>query len=304
VTDTANPDPQSPVPPTIGAALRHASARLRDLDLQSADLEAGLLLGQVTGLDRLGLLTRTGTELTGAQWEAFQDLLGRRAGRVPLQYLTGSQEFMSLPFAVSPAVLIPRPETEHLVEAILDLEESAGAPDQIEMGRLAADVGTGSGAIAVSLASYVTTLRVVATDISAEALAVAGENARRHDVAGRVEFRLGAGLAPLDDLAGRLDYLISNPPYIPSGEIASLDPEVRDFEPLAALDGGPDGLTLVRELAGKGASLLKPGGHLAVEVMAGQAEAVQGLLAGGPWDDVRAVPDYGGHLRVVVARRS
>ncbi len=291
--------------PTIGAALRLGSARLHRLDLQTADLEAALLLGLVTGLERLDLITHTGAALTAAQWERFQDLLARREKHEPLQYLTGTQEFMSLAFDVTPAVLIPRPETEHLVEAILDLEEDAGAAAPEEPGRLAADVGTGSGAIAVALASYVTTLRLVATDISAEALDIARSNAQRHGVAARVEFRQGAGLAPLADLAGKLDYLVSNPPYIPTAEIGALDPEVRDWEPHQALDGGPDGLALIRDLAGEGASLVKPGGHLALEVMAGQAPAVMALLeTADSWEDVRAVPDYGGHLRVVLATRA
>jgi release factor glutamine methyltransferase len=218
--------------------------------------------------------------------------------------LTGEQDFMSLSFAVSPAVLVPRPETEHLVEAILDLEEEAGPPRAGAAGRLLADVGTGSGAIAVSLTSYVTTLRAVATDVSTDILAVAKANAERHKVDERIDFRLGGGLAILADCAGHLAYLVSNPPYIPTALIAELDPEVRDWEPRAALDGGPDGLTLIRELIAESPSLLGAGGYLALEVMAGQADAVIALAdAAGDWEEIRAIADLAGHDRVVLARR-
>lgn len=289
--------------PSIGEALRHGSARLRALGLQSADLEAALLLGLATGLDRLSLVTKTATPVPVDQWEAYQGFLARRERRQPLQYLTGKQEFMSLEFEVGEGVLIPRPETEHLVEGVLDREEEQGTPDEGH-GRLAVDIGTGSGAIAVALASYVTSLRVVATDVSAKALDVARRNADRHGVSDRIEFRQGAGLAPLADLAGRVDYLVSNPPYIPTAELAGLEPEVRDWEPRQALDGGPDGLDVLRELATGGPGLLRPGGHLLVEVMAGQAPQVVSLLENaGTWQGIHTIADYGGHERVVVARR-
>lgn len=286
-------------PDNIGDALRSASGRLREAGIGSADLEAGLMLGQVTGLDRLGLLTRTATELTDEQRGAFEALLARRLVHEPFQYLTGRQEFMSLAFEVGPGVLVPRPETEHLVEVVLDaIADRDGAP---EGGWTLADVGTGSGAIAISLASYVHALHAIATDVSPEALAIARLNAQRLEVGDRVEFRQGAGLDPLSDLAGRLDFLVSNPPYIPTAQIADLDPEVRDWEPRLALDGGPDGLTLLRMLAHEGQGLLKPGGLLAVEVMAGQAPAVLALLA--HWADLDTVADLAGHDRVVLARK-
>lgn len=301
--DAYDDRPQGTASPNVGDALRHGSVRLRELGLQSADLEAALLLGLATGLNRLSLITRTATQVPADQWATYQDFLARRENREPLQYLTGHQEFMSLDFEVGPEVLIPRPETEHLVEAVLDLEEDQGSPEAGH-GRLAIDIGTGSGAIAVALASYVTSMRVVATDVSAEALAVARRNAAKHLVAERVEFRQGAGLAVVADLAGGADYIVSNPPYIPSAEIAELDPEVRDWEPLQALDGGPDGLAVLRELATGGPGILRPGGYLLAEVMAGQAPQVVALFeAAGAWEEVHTISDYGGHERVVVARR-
>ena len=296
--------PQGASVPNVGDALMHGAARLHLLELQSADIEAALLLGLVTGLDRLSLITRTSLQLQEDQWAAYQDLLERRERRIPLQYLTGHQEFMSLDFEVDSCVLIPRPETEHLVEAVLDIEEDAGSPPEAK-GRLAVDLGTGLGAIAVALASYITSLRVVATDVSAEAIAVAVRNAAKHNVADRIEFRQGSGLGAVNDLRGQVDYLVSNPPYIPSDEIATLEPEVRDLEPMLALDGGVDGLSMLRELATEGAMLLRPGGHLLAEVMAGQAPGVVAILEGlGTWEEIHTVSDYGGHERVVVATRS
>ncbi len=284
---------------TIEEALRQGSRRLRSVGLGSADLEASLLVGMVTGLNRLALLTQTATELTPEQWACLDAFLVRREKHEPFQYLAGKQEFMSLEFEVGPGVLVPRPETEHLVEAVLDRIADSPRPESGEW--LLADVGTGSGAIAVTLASYVNDVRVVATDLSPEALEFARRNAERHGVAERLEFRLGDGLAPLADRAGEFDILVSNPPYIPTGEIAGLDPEVRDFEPRLALDGGEDGLAILGILARDGLSLVKPGGWLAVEVMAGQAPRVEHLLAS--WRDIDVIKDLQGHQRVVLARR-
>ncbi len=284
---------------TIEAALRQGSRRLRSVGLGSADLEASLLVGMVTGLDRLAILTRTATELTPEQWASLDAFLSRREKHEPFQYLSGQQQFMSLEFEVGPGVLVPRPETEHLVEAVLDRIAEAPRPTGGE--GLVADVGTGSGAIAVTLASYINDVRVVATDLSPDALDFARRNAQRHGVFDRLEFRLGDGLEPLADRAGEFDILVSNPPYIPTQEIAGLDPEVRDFEPRLALDGGDDGLAILSLLARQGLSMVKPGGWLAVEVMAGQAQSVERLLSG--WQEIEILKDLLGHQRVLVARR-
>ena len=266
--------------------------------MQSADLEASLLLGMATGLDRLGMITHTGMALEPAMVEAFEAYMARREAYEPLQYITGKQEFMSLEFLVTPEVLIPRPETEHLVEAILDIEEDAGGPP--EDGRQVVDIGTGSGAIVIALASYIKSLRGIGTDVSEAALEIARQNALKHEVTDRVTFRLGDVFEPVRDLAGSVDYLVSNPPYIPSTLIDTLDREVKDWEPLSALDGGPDGLAMLRRLAFEGLTLLRSGGHLALEVMAGQSDSVIALLEA--WDDVTLVHDLAGHPRVVVAR--
>lgn len=285
--------------PTIGDALYASSRQLLDAGIETGSLEASLLLGRATGLDRLGLITRTAEPLAPEAEEAFEALLTRRIAREPLQHILGETEFMGLPFGVSKDVLIPRPDTEILVEAVLDLEEERGSAPS----RRLADMGTGSGAIAVSLAKYLPYLAVVATDVSPAALAVARANALRHGVAAQIDFREGDGLAPL---AGeRFDYLVSNPPYIPAETVSTLEPEVRDYEPHLALTPGADALVWYRRFASEGARLVAPGGYLAVEVGAGQAMQVAALLEGSPaWESPTMRKDLAGIARVVVARRA
>ena len=284
--------------PTIGDALYQSSRKLLDAGIDTGSLEASLLLGRATGLDRLRLINRTADELGDADWSEFQDLLARRLRREPLQYILGETEFMGLVFEVTPQVLIPRPDTECLVEAILDMEEERGESGPIRV----ADVGTGSGAIAISLAKSLPYMSVLATDISPEAIAVARLNADRHEAMDQIAFRQGDGLAALD---GTFHYLVSNPPYIAEGDLPGLEPEVRDYEPIAALTPGADPLRWYRTFANEGAAYVVPGGWLAVEVGAGQAEAVGALLvASGHWEDELVVKhDLGRIDRVVMARR-
>lgn len=296
--------------PTIGDALREGSRCLRDIGLPSASLEVALLLGMATGLDRLGLHTRTATPLTPEQASAFVSLMERRAQREPLQYITGHQEFMGLDFEVTPAVLIPRADTEMLVETILDAEEERGSSrpeDGEEVGEPVwlADVGTGSGAIAISLASYLPYLHVVAVDLSEEALAIARRNAETHGVSERITFLQGDGLAPLEPYRGKFRYLVSNPPYILDEEVLTLEPEVRDWEPHLALTPGSDPLHWYRIFASQAAPYLQADGMLAMEVGMGQSQEVAGLLeAAGPWEPAEVRSDLGGIERVVYAARA
>lgn len=283
--------------PTIGDALYQSSRKLLDAGIDTGSLEASLLLGRATGLDRLRLINRTAEELGDATWDEFQALLARRLRREPLQYILGETEFMGLVFDVTPQVLIPRPDTEALVEAILDLEEEKGDTDVIRV----ADLGTGSGAIAISLAKSLPYMHIIATDISPEAIEVARLNAARHDVLGQVEFRQGDGLAALD---GTYHYLVSNPPYIAEDDIPGLEPEVRDYEPIAALTPGQDPLRWYRTFANEGAAYVEPGGWLAVEVGAGQSEAVgEFLKASGHWGEIVVHCDIGQIERVLMAQR-
>jgi release factor glutamine methyltransferase len=214
-------------------------------------------------VDRPGLYCRLNEVPAPAVIDSFEQLVERRLRGEPLAYLTGEREFMGLSFNVSPAVLVPRPETELLVEtALVLLREGGPSP-------LVVDVGTGSGAIAVSLAVHHPPVRVVAVDISGAALVVARANARRHGVADRVSFVQGNLLA---DIGGPADLIAANLPYIPSGELDGLPAEVR-CEPRLALDGGPDGLDLYRRLVPQALRLLKPGGHLLAELGPGEETA-------------------------------
>ena len=283
----------------IGDALRGASKSLRQAGVGSGNLDASLLLGKVTGLDRLHLLQHVARPLLDEELTVFLDLVMRRSSREPLQYILGATEFMGLDLELTADVLIPRGDTETLVEAVLDHEESVGPREEARF----ADIGTGSGAIAVALASYVRYFRGHAVDVSPAAALIARRNLARHDLSERVTVVEGDGLSPLENLAGTFDYLVSNPPYI-AGELAeTLEPEVRDHEPHLALFPGEDALFWYRRFAMEGARFLRPGGVLAVEVGAGQAPDVEQLLAASGWRLLETRSDLAGIARVVVAAR-
>ncbi len=221
--------------------------------------------------------------------------MARRAAREPLQYLTGVQEFWSLAFEVTPAVLIPRPETEGLVEAFLRLNR---APDPIVM-----DIGTGSGCLAIVAAREIPGARVYATDVSSDALEVARRNAATHGVAGRIDFRRGDLFGPFRGagLDGLVDFIVTNPPYVSDADLPGLMPEVRDHEPRAALLGGPDGLDAHRRLARESPEFLKPGAHLLAEIGLGQEPVARALYGGqSRLDLVSILPDLAGIPRVLI----
>jgi len=229
--------------------------------------EAAWLLSHVLECSVGAMRARSHQTLTLEQVRAFQTLVARRAQREPLQYITGFAEFMGLSFKVTPNVLIPRPDTETLVRAALD---------RLQGPVVVADIGTGSGAIAIAIARAIPEARVVAVDINPAALAVALHNAMALGVNDRIDFRVGDLLAPL---AGeRVDAILSNPPYIAEHEIATLMPEVKDWEPALALSPGPDGLLALRRLVDGASHLLNRGGLLGLEVGKGQANSVAGLL--------------------------
>jgi len=260
--------------------------------IESARLEAELLLAATLCLDRVGLYVNFDRPLAPAELSTFRERVKRRSLREPLQYILGDTEFWSLSLAVTPAVLIPRADTEVLVEEALA---------RIEGPARILDVGTGSGAIAVALAHERAEVSVMAIDCSEEALVVARGNVARHGLAARVSCCLG-DLACLPE--GPFELLVSNPPYIPSGDCAELMPEVRDFEPRLALDGGNDGLTAYRHLAAQSARVLSPGGWLLVEVGVGQAEDVMALFRAAGLTGMAKRDDYAGIPRVVMGRRS
>ncbi|GAB6159046.1 peptide chain release factor N(5)-glutamine methyltransferase [Desulfotomaculum varum] len=280
----------------IKEALQTGRQFLNLHNIQSALLDARVLLSHVTGLDYTALLLQAERPLTAEQQQQYRRLLDRRAFGEPVAYLTGHKEFMGLDFIVTPAVLIPRPDTELLAETAL-------AHLQQQPNPLAADVGTGSGAIAVSLACRVPGLRLWAVDLSAAALDVARQNARRHRVDHRITFLQGNLLAPLPPtLQGRLDVIAANLPYIPSGEIDGLLPDVKDYEPHLALDGGLDGLDLYRRLVPDAHGFLKPGGLLLMEIGPGQGEAACQMLPPAYWQ-AEVKHDLAGRQRLVAARK-
>jgi release factor glutamine methyltransferase len=282
---------------TVAEALASARARLREAGIATPDLDGELLLRHVLGLDRAQLVASPGRRLSDAESAAFEGLVSGRASRRPLQHLTGRQWFWRHELLVTPDVLVPRPETEVLVEAAL--RRLAGRPSPV-----VADVGTGSGCIALALAAERPDAEVHATDLSPAALAVARENARRLGLTGRVRFHEGDLLTPL--AAARvapLDLVASNPPYVDRAEEASLMPEVRHHEPALALFPPGDRWSIYRRLVPAAAACLAPGGALLLEVGAGMAPEVAALAreAGFVVDALR--PDLQGIERVVEATR-
>lgn len=279
---------------TLQEALQEAREQLAAAGIPRPRLEAEVLLARATGFPRPRLLARLGEELEAAAASRFREAVARRAGGYPLQYLTGRQEFMALEFTVTPAVLIPRQDTEVLVEAVL----RRLPPDR---DLVIADCGTGSGAIALSLAHYLPRAVIYATDRSPAALEVARLNAGALGLAGRVTFYRGDFIEPLRGL--KVDALVANPPYIPADQLDSLPPEVR-AEPRLALDGGPDGLAAYRVLLPGAPEILKAGGLLALEIGYNQGRAVLDLAAAtGAYRDMIVLPDYGGRDRCFLAYR-
>ncbi|SMC00114.1 [protein release factor]-glutamine N5-methyltransferase [Thermanaeromonas toyohensis ToBE] len=281
-------------------ALARATQIFKKAGIERPRLEAEVLLSFATGLTRAQVLARPEQPLLGEAEDTFWKMVEERAKGYPLQYLTGQQEFMGLTFKVTPQVLIPRRDTEVLVETMLDRVER-------DKPWVAADVGTGSGAIAVSLAYYLPQAFLYALDISPEALEVARENAKRAGVADRIFFLVGDLLEPL--LAGRharkerLDAVVANLPYIPTEELKQLPREV-GYEPRLALDGGKNGLKVIARLLPQAAALLKPGGWLALEIGWDQGERVKGLVrATGAFTEGEIIQDYGGRPRCFLARR-
>ena len=254
--------------------------------------DAELLLIHLTGKSRTWLLAHADEELGGCTAVRYASLVERRLAGEPVQHITGEVEFFGLPFRVSRDVLIPRPETEHLVEAAINIVGGSEAATIV-------DVGTGSGAIAIALAKALKSSRITATDLSAAALAVARDNAERNRV--NVRFLQGDLLEPVAGEAFSL--VVSNPPYVSATERPSLSIEVREYEPHLALFAGPDGLDVYRRLIPQAFSRLCPGGHILFEIGYGQEKSVRALLEQNAFFDVRSLPDLQGIPRVLHAMR-
>ena len=297
----------------VRAALKNGIAQLREADVASFTLAAELLLLHVLGRNRTWLYAHPEEPIADADAQRYFDLIARRAAGEPTQHLTSKQEFWGLEFEVTPDVLIPRPETEHVIEVALDRlalrEIRAGRPQTTSgEGLQIADIGTGSGCIAIALAKELPAANFLATDISPAALAVAKRNASRHQVADRIDFREANLLVPHSPLATRhsplsFDLIASNPPYIGRREAPSLPVEVRDHEPHAALFGGEEGYELYADLIAQSAHHLKSGGILVLELGHSSLPAVQPLLDTTNWTNVGVTNDLAGIPRVIAAER-
>jgi release factor glutamine methyltransferase len=281
---------------TIGRLLGWTAEYLKRHGSPSARLDAEVMLAHVLDWQRVELYTHFDDEVGERPRNRFRDLVSRRAKGAPVAYLVGHKEFFSLAFIVSPAVLIPRPESEFVVTEYLALTRHLDSPVCI-------DVGTGSGCLAIAAAHQQKGARFVAIDRCERALEVARQNATRHGVADRIDFRLGDQLEPVGG-EGPFDAIVSNPPYIPTNVIDSLEPGVRDFEPRIALDGGVDGLAMVARLIENSVGLLKAGGHLVLEIGSDQEAPVRALIE--RQAQLRLAPtiyDHAKHPRVITATR-
>lgn len=278
---------------SIKNAIQEATQILRDSAVTEPRREAGSLLAHVLGGDRSFVLTHGDDVLPDRQYQTFRSLLGRRAEGEPLQYLTGHQEFFKLDFEVSPEVLIPRPETELIVEAALELSKDDHAP-------MISDIGTGSGCIAISLLHELPAAVAIATDISRAALHLAERNAERHGVVSRLTLVESDCFSEVD-VAKSFSLITSNPPYVSDDELHRVQREV-SFEPHAALAGGPDGLAVIRRLLVEARPFLRSGGHLVFEIGFGQRDAVEQLIDRRIWKLVEICKDLQGIPRTFVLR--
>ena len=288
-------DPRSAV--SIGAARRALAAKFSAAGLDSPELDARILVGHALGIDHAALAACGARALDAGEQAALEQLAARRLAREPVARIVGGKEFWTLRLRIDAATLVPRPETETVVEAALAAIDAAGR--RAAVGRLA-DLGTGSGALLLALLAELPGAIGIGTDISPGALRVARDNARRLglDRASFVACNMAAALG------GPFDLIVCNPPYIASGDIAALAPEVRDFDPRPALDGGADGLDFYRAIAATVPALLRPGGALVVELGAGQAQTVAGLFAAAGLAPSPPHTDLGGVPRALLARKA
>jgi release factor glutamine methyltransferase len=285
---------------SVREALRAGAELLHKAGIDSARLDVEVLLRHVLGVKTAELYLDFDMVLNAAAEREFKKLLLRRAGREPVAYITSHREFWSLDFVVTPEVLIPRPETELLVERALKLATRLPAMSALNI----LDLGTGSGAIAVSLAKELPQARISAVDISAVAIEIACLNARRHGVEDRVEFFCGDLFEPVTEEREGYDLIVANPPYIRNGDLAGLAPEIREWEPIMALDGGADGLFCYRRIVAAAGDYLKAGGSILLELGNAMGEAVARLFAdAGGFEPAQVYRDYAGNERVIAAAK-
>jgi len=280
---------------TILEVIQRGTEFLEKKGVGSPRLQVELLLAHLLSIPRMKLYLSFDRSLTDEQVAASRALVQRRGLREPLQYIVGSVSFCGLELAVKPGVLIPRPETELLAERAWKHLASLPSP------ATALDFGTGSGCLAIALAHQAAQASVHALDRSPEALEMARQNAARHNLGDRIQFHSSDGFAQLPP-ALRFDLIVSNPPYIPSAEIETLDPEIRDHEPRGALDGGPDGMDFYRRFATEARAFLQPQGKLMTELAADSAEGARQAFENEKWIVEAIEPDYNQHPRILIAR--
>lgn len=278
---------------SIAESLREASQVLREAGVQEARRDAGSLLSSIIGKDRTFLISHAKDPVDDGDLVRFREAVARRASGEPLQYVTGVQDFFGREFRVTRDVLIPRPETELLVEAALKVIASNSTP-------LICDVGTGSGCIAVTLLCERNDACAIAVDVSQAALAVAAENAARHGVKERIVLRISDCFETIDS---EFDLIVSNPPYVSADALPGLQREVRDHEPLVALSPGADGLRVIRRLLQDGPAFLKRSGHMIMEIGFDQGERVTDLIDRNAWQLADILPDLQGIPRIVVVQK-
>jgi release factor glutamine methyltransferase len=284
--------PAMPATWTIGSLVKWATDDFRARGIESPRLDAEVLVAHALKIDRTRVIIESLRELTPNELTMLRDLVKRRRTHEPIAYLRGYREFYGRPFRVDPRVLIPRPDTEALVDAAVSRSE------RVSLSMRLLDLCTGSGCVAITMARQRPTSQVLATDLSAEALEVARENAYRLG-AYNVGFVLSDLFTGIPPGTRRFDVITANPPYIPSADLAGLMSDVRDFEPMLALDGGEDGLVLIRKIIGQAPLHLEKGGVLAIEIEYRQAERVAALFEANSFGQVRVDRDYGKNDRVV-----
>ncbi|HEX6718962.1 MAG TPA: peptide chain release factor N(5)-glutamine methyltransferase [Pyrinomonadaceae bacterium] len=282
---------------SIAEVLKESATLLERAGVPEARREAGELLSFVLDKDRTFLISHAEDRVSDDSFDRFRELIERRATGEPLQYITGVQDFFGREFRVTPDVLIPRPETELLVEAALEVIGGESATPFI------CDVGTGSGCIAVTLLCELPGSRAVAVDKSSAALEIAKLNAREQSVAGRAVFLVSDCFDALDARENQFDLIVSNPPYVPEAVVARLQREVRDHEPLVALSAGPDGLSMIRRLLADAPAFLKSGGYMLMEIGFDQGEALRALVDTHVWRLLEVRPDLQGIPRIVVLQK-
>lgn len=288
---------------TIGTLLDWTRRFFRDHRIDSPRTTAEILLAEALGLRRIDLYTQFDKPLNAAERSRFKQLVQRRRQREPVAYITGRKGFWSLDLAVSQGVLIPRPDTECLVESAVNILSGKTAPVPAGRPLSVLDLGTGSGAVILALAAEMPQHRYLASDLSPLAVRIARENARLNDLGDVVAFFSGDWFAPLSQAGPKFDLILSNPPYIPTDEIGSLQPEIHRFEPRLALDGGPDGLACLKHIIVTAPAYLVPGGYLLLEAGSDQRSRLLSFIeACGMFGHIQFHKDYGGRDRVVQMR--